>query len=199
MGTTIVIFILAIIVVCAILSIRKRIKYGSACCGTRDAAPKKIRVKDKNKSHYPYTYTLNVDGMHCSNCARHVENALKVVDYLSSHPKVEKVNHPSLPDHPDHQIYNRLFPNGAGSIFTFDIKGGAEEAQAFIDRLQIFSLLANVADVKSLVIHPASTTHSQLTESELAEQGIKPNTVRLSIGIESINDIISDIEQAFED
>jgi len=160
-----------------------------------------ILLRDTGAAISPFNAFLLLQGLETLSLRveRHVENALKVVDYLSSHPKVEKVNHPSLPDHPDHQIYNRLFPNGAGSIFTFDIKGGAEEAQAFIDRLQIFSLLANVADVKSLVIHPASTTHSQLTESELAEQGIKPNTVRLSIGIESINDIISDIEQAFED
>ena len=160
-----------------------------------------ILLRDTGAAISPFNAFLLLQGLETLSLRveRHVENALKVVDYLSSHPKVEKVNHPSLPDHPDHQIYNRLFPNGAGSIFTFDIKGGAEEAQAFIDRLQIFSLLANVADVKSLVIHPASTTHSQLTESELAEQGIKPNTVRLSIGIECINDIISDIEQAFED
>ena len=160
-----------------------------------------ILLRDTGAAISPFNAFLLLQGLETLSLRveRHVENALKVVDYLSSHPKVEKVNHPSLPDHPDHQIYNRLFPNGAGSIFTFDIKGGAEEAQSFIDRLQIFSLLANVADVKSLVIHPASTTHSQLTESELAEQGIKPNTVRLSIGIESINDIISDIEQAFED
>ena len=160
-----------------------------------------ILLRDTGAAISPFNAFLLLQGLETLSLRveRHVENALKVVDYLSSHPKVEKVNHPSLPDHPDHQIYNRLFPNGAGSIFTFDIKGGAEEAQAFIDRLQIFSLLANVADVKSLVIHPASTTHSQLTESELAEQGIKPNTVRLYIGIESINDIISDIEQAFED
>lgn len=160
-----------------------------------------ILLRDTGAAISPFNAFLLLQGLETLSLRveRHVENALKVVDYLSRHPKVEKVNHPSLPDHPDHQIYNRLFPNGAGSIFTFDIKGGAEEAQAFIDRLQIFSLLANVADVKSLVIHPASTTHSQLTESELAEQGIKPNTVRLSIGIESINDIISDIEQAFED
>ncbi len=171
---------------------------GAAAFGTKIRA---ILLRDTGAAISPFNAFLLLQGLETLSLRveRHVENALKVVDYLSSHPKVEKVNHPSLPDHPDHQIYNRLFPNGAGSIFTFDIKGGAEEAQAFIDRLQIFSLLANVADVKSLVIHPASTTHSQLTESELAEQGIKPNTVRLSIGIESINDIISDIEQAFED
>ena len=129
---------------------------------------------------------------------RHVANALQVVDYLSKSPYVAKVNHPSLPDHPDHDVYERYFPNGAGSIFTFEVKGGAAEAQAFIDRLKLFSLLANVADVKSLVIHPASTTHSQLTESELLEQGIRPGTVRLSIGTEHISDILADLEQAFE-
>ena len=128
---------------------------------------------------------------------RHVENALKVVDFLSKHPKVESVNHPSLPDSPYHELYKKYFPNGGASIFTFNIKGGAKEAQAFIDRLKIFSLLANVADVKSLVIHPASTTHSQLNEEELAEQGIQPNTIRLSIGTEHIDDIIADLEAGF--
>ena len=127
---------------------------------------------------------------------RHVENALKVVDYLSKHPQVEKVNHPSLPDAPTHDLYEKYFPNGGGSIFTFEIKGGAEEAKKFIDNLQVFSLL-NVADVKSLVIHPASTTHSQLSEEELLDQGIKPNTIRLSIGTEHIDDIIDDLEEAF--
>ncbi len=128
---------------------------------------------------------------------RHVENALKVVDYLSKHPQVEKVNHPSLPDAPTHDLYEKYFPNGGGSIFTFEIKGGAEEAKKFIDNLQVVSLLANVADVKSLVIHPASTTHSQLSEEELLDQGIKPNTIRLSIGTEHIDDIIDDLEEAF--
>ena len=128
---------------------------------------------------------------------RHVENALKVVDYLSKHPQVEKVNHPSLPDAPTHDLYEKYFPNGGGSIFTFEIKGGAEEAKKFIDNLQVFSLLANVAYVKSLVIHPASTTHSQLSEEELLDQGIKPNTIRLSIGTEHIDDIIDDLEEAF--
>ena len=128
---------------------------------------------------------------------RHVENALKVVDYLSKHPQVEKVNHPSLPDAPTHDLYEKYFPNGGGSIFTFEIKGGAEEAKKFIDNLQVFSLLANVADVKSLVIHPASTTHSQLSEEEMLDQGIKPNTIRLSIGTEHIDDIIDDLEEAF--
>ena len=129
---------------------------------------------------------------------RHVENALKVVDYLKNNPKVKKVNHPALPDHPDHALYERYFPNGAGSIFTFEIYGGKEEAHKFIDSLEIFSLLANVADVKSLVIHPASTTHSQLNEQELLEQDIFPGTIRLSIGTEHIDDLIDDLEQAFE-
>ena len=128
---------------------------------------------------------------------RHVENALKVVEYLSNHPQVEKVNHPALPSHPDHELYKKYFPKGGGSIFTFDIKGDDKTAKAFIDRLEIFSLLANVADVKSLVIHPASTTHSQLSAAELADQGIKPNTIRLSIGTEHIDDIIADLDQAF--
>ena len=127
---------------------------------------------------------------------RHIENALRVVDFLSRHPKVKRVYHPSLPDHPDHQLYQQYFPKGAGSIFTFEVAGGKKEAFQFIDNLEIFSLLANVADVKSLVIHPASTTHSQLNESELAEQGITPGTVRLSIGTENIDDLIADIDQA---
>lgn len=129
---------------------------------------------------------------------RHVENALKVVEYLSKHPKINKVNHPSLPSHPDHALYRKYFPNGAGSIFTFEIKGGEQEAWRFIDNLQIFSLLANVADVKSLVIHPYTTTHSQMSPEELAQQYITPSTVRLSIGVEHIDDIIADIEQALE-
>ena len=129
---------------------------------------------------------------------RHVENALKIVDYLSKHPKVAKVNHPSLPGHPDHALYERYFPNGGGSIFTFEIKGGQAEAFKFIDSLEIFSLLANVADVKSLVIHPATTTHSQLTEAELTDQGIFQSTIRLSIGTEHVDDLIADLDQAFE-
>ena len=127
-----------------------------------------------------------------------VANSLKVVEFLKNHPKVENVNHPSLKDSKYNDLYNRYFPNGAGSIFTFEVKGGEAEAKKFIDSLEIFSLLANVADVKSLVIHPASTTHSQLSEQELAEQGIKPNTVRLSIGTEHIDDIIYDLSQALE-
>ena len=129
---------------------------------------------------------------------RHAENTKKVVDFLLNHPQVEKVNHPSLPDHPDHDLYEKYFPNGGGSIFTFEIKGGVREAHKFIDSLKIFSLLANVADVKSLVIHPATTTHSQLTEEELLDQGIKPNTIRLSIGTEHIDDILADLQRGFE-
>ena len=128
---------------------------------------------------------------------RHTENALKVVDYLSKHPQVAKVNHPALASHPDHALYKRYFPKGGASIFTFEIKGGQEAAWKFIDALQIFTLLANVADVKSLVIHPATTTHSQLSDEELAEQHITPSTIRLSIGVEHIDDIIADLEQAF--
>ncbi len=129
---------------------------------------------------------------------RHAENTKKVVEYLVNHPQVEKVNHPSLPEHPDHALYEKYFPNGAGSIFTFEIRGGVKEAHRFIDNLKIFSLLANVADVKSLVIHPATTTHSQLSEEELSEQDIKPNTIRLSIGTEHIDDIIADLQRGFD-
>ena len=129
---------------------------------------------------------------------RHVENALKVVNYLSNHPQVEKVNHPSLADGEQKTLYNKYFPNGGGSIFTFEIKGTEDDAKKFIDNLEVFSLLANVADVKSLAIHPASTTHSQLTGEELLDQGIKSNTIRLSIGTEHIDDIIEDLEEAFK-
>ena len=129
---------------------------------------------------------------------RHVENALKVVDFLSKNPKVENVNHPSLPDSKYNALYKKYFPNGGGSIFTFEIKGGAKEAQKFIDNLELFSLLANVADVKSLAIHPASTTHSECNEAELLDQGIKPNTIRLSIGTENVDDIIEDLDEAFK-
>ena len=129
---------------------------------------------------------------------RHVENALKVVEYLKNHPKVRKVNHPSLPEHPDHVLYRRYFPRGGGSIFTFELEGGQEAAFRFIDSLRIFSLLANVADAKSLVIHPASTTHSQMNAEELASSGITPGTVRLSIGLEHINDLLADLENAFQ-
>ena len=129
---------------------------------------------------------------------RHTENALKVVDYLSKHPLVEAVHHPSIPTEPSHALYGKYLPNGGGSIFTFEVKGDAETAKKFIDNLPIFSLLANVADVKSLVIHPASTTHSQLTEAELLQQGIRPNTIRLSIGIEKAEDLIAALDAAFE-
>ena len=128
---------------------------------------------------------------------RHVENTKKVVEYLNGHPQVEHVNHPSLPEHPDHGLYEKYFPNGGASIFTFEIKGGQEEAYRFIDNLKIFSLLANVADVKSLVVHPATTTHSQLTKEELVEQNIRPNTIRLSVGTEHIQDILEDLERGF--
>ncbi|MDD7527708.1 MAG: PLP-dependent transferase, partial [Bacteroidaceae bacterium] len=128
---------------------------------------------------------------------RHAENTLKVVEYLSRHPQVERVNHPSLPSHPSHALYKKYFPNDGGSIFTFEINGTQEDAWKFIDSLQIFSLLANVADVKSLVIHPYTTTHSQLSPEELAEQHITPTTVRLSVGVEHIDDIIADLDQAF--
>jgi O-acetylhomoserine (thiol)-lyase len=129
---------------------------------------------------------------------RHVFNALKTVDFLKNHPQVEKVNHPSLPEHRDHGLYKRYFPQGAGSVFTIEIKGGAEKAKRFSEELKLFSLVSNVADLKSLVIHPASTTHSQMGEKELLEAGIKLNTIRLSIGIEHIDDIIEDLSQGFE-
>ncbi len=129
---------------------------------------------------------------------RHAENTRKVIEFLANHPQVEKVNHPSLPGHPDYALYQKYFPNGGGSIFTFEIRGGIEEAYKFIDNLKIFSLLANVADAKSLVIHPATTTHSQLTEEELEAQGIRSNTIRLSIGTEHIDDILNDLQNAFD-
>ena len=157
-----------------------------------------VLLRDTGAAISPFNAFILLQGVETLSLRveRHVSNALKVVEYLKKHPKVAAVNHPALPDHPDNGLYKQYFPQGAGSIFTFEVKGGAAEAQAFIDRLQIFSLLANVADVKSLVIHPASTTHSQLSEKELAEQGIKPGTVRLSIGTEHIDDIIDDLEQA---
>lgn len=159
-----------------------------------------ILLRDTGATLSPFNAFLLLQGLETLSLRveRHVENALKVVEYLKNHPQVEKVNHPSLPDSGSYELYQKYFPNGAGSIFTFEIKGGEKEAQAFIDHLQVFSLLANVADVKSLVIHPASTTHSQLNEEELEEQGIKPNTIRLSIGTEHIDDIIYDLEQAFQ-
>lgn len=164
----------------------------------------KIRVtlmRDTGSTISPFHSFLFLQGLETLSLRveRHVENALKVVEYLNKHPKVLKVNHPSLPDNPYNELYQRYFPNGAGSIFTFEIDGNADDAKAFIDHLQIFSLLANVADVKSLVIHPASTTHSQMNAEELEASGIKPNTIRLSIGTEHIDDIIEDLEQAFNE
>jgi len=157
-------------------------------------------MRDTGATISPFNSFLFLQGLETLSLRveRHVENTLKVIDFLKNHPRVESVNHPSLPDSKYKKLYDKYFPNGAGSIFTFEIKGGAEEAKAFIDRLEIFSLLANVADVKSLVIHPASTTHSQLSEEELLESGIKPNTIRLSIGTEHIDDIIYDLEQALQ-
>ena len=158
-----------------------------------------ILLRDTGACISPFNAFLLLQGVETLSLRldRHAENTKKVVDYLVNHPQVEKVNHPSLPDHPDHELYEKYFPNGGASIFTFEIKGGQEEAWKFIDNLKIFSLLANVADVKSLVIHPASTTHSQLSEEELLDQGIRPNTIRLSIGTEHIDDIIADLENGF--
>ena len=158
-----------------------------------------ILLRDTGACISPFNAFLLLQGVETLSLRleRHAENTEKVVKYLSEHPLVEKVNHPSLPDHPDHVLYQKYFPNGGASIFTFEIKGGKEEAWKFIDNLQIFSLLANVADVKSLVIHPASTTHSQLSEEELLDQGIRQNTIRLSIGTEHIDDIIADLEKGF--
>ena len=158
-----------------------------------------ILLRDTGAAISPFNAFLLLQGVETLSLRldRHAENTKKVVEYLAAHPLVENVNHPSLPDHPDHALYTRYFPNGGASIFTFEIKGGQKEAWDFIDHLEIFSLLANVADVKSLVIHPASTTHSQLSEEELLDQGIKPNTIRLSIGTEHIDDIIADLEKGF--
>ncbi|MBP3793292.1 MAG: aminotransferase class I/II-fold pyridoxal phosphate-dependent enzyme [Ruminococcus sp.] len=158
-----------------------------------------ILLRDTGAAISPFNAFLLLQGIETLSLRleRHAENTKKVVEYLAAHPLVEKVNHPSLPDHPQHELYNKYFKNGGGSIFTFDIKGGKEEAWKFIDALKIFSLLANVADVKSLVIHPASTTHSQLSESELTDAGINQNTIRLSIGTEHIDDIIADLENGF--
>lgn len=159
-----------------------------------------VILRDTGATISPFNAFILLQGLETLSLRveRHVENALKVVDYLAKHPKVEKVNHPSLPSHPDHELYKKYFPNGGGSIFTFEIKGGQEAAWKFIDSLQIFSLLANVADVKSLVIHPYTTTHSQMSPEELAQQHITPSTVRLSIGTEHIDDIIDDLAQAFD-
>ena len=158
-----------------------------------------ILLRDTGATISPFNAFIILQGVETLSLRveRHVENTKKVVEFLSKHPLVEKVNHPSLPDHPDHELYKKYFPNGGASIFTFNIKGGQKEAHAFIDNLEIFSLLANVADVKSLVIHPATTTHSQLTEEELTDQGIYQNTIRLSIGTEHIDDIIADLEKGF--
>lgn len=158
-----------------------------------------ILLRDTGATIAPLNAFLLLQGVETLSLRleRHAENTKKVVDYLAKHPKVEHVGHPSLPDHPDHALYQKYFPKGGASIFTFEIKGGQREAHAFIDHLEIFSLLANVADVKSLVIHPATTTHSQLTPEELLDQGIKPNTIRLSIGTEHIDDILTDLENGF--
>lgn len=171
---------------------------GAAAFVTRIRA---VLLRDMGATISPFHAFLLLQGLETLSLRveRHVENALRVVNYLDKHPGVVRVNHPSLPEHPDHALYKRYFPRGAGSIFTFEIQGGAQEAKAFIDRLQVFSLLANVADAKSLVIHPASTTHSQMTEKELAESGILPNTIRLSIGTEHIDDILLDLEEAFRE
>ena len=165
---------------------------GEAAYVTRIRA---ILLRDTGAAISPFNAFILLQGLETLSLRleRHIENSLKVVEFLKNHPKVERVNHPALQDSPDYELYKKYFPKGAGSIFTFEIKGGAKEAQEFIDRLEIFSLLANVADVKSLVIHPATTTHSQLTQEELLDQGIKPNTIRLSIGTEHIDDIIYDL------
>jgi len=159
-----------------------------------------LLLRDTGATISPFNAFILLQGVETLSLRveRHVENALKVVDYLAKHPKVSKVNHPAQASHPDHALYEKYFPNGGISIFTFEIKGGAEDAMKFIDNLKVFSLLANVADVKSLVIHPASTTHSQMTEEELLASGITPSTIRLSIGTEHIDDIIYDLEQGFK-
>ncbi len=158
-----------------------------------------ILLRDTGATLSPFAAFLLLQGIETLSLRleRHAEKTKKVVEFLAHHPQVEKVNHPSLPDHPDHALYQKYFPDGGASIFTFEIKGGVEEAHKFIDNLKIFSLLANVADVKSLVIHPATTTHSQLTKEELADQGIKDNTIRLSIGTEHIDDILADLQPQF--
>ncbi len=158
-------------------------------------------LRDSGAALSPFNAFLFLQGLETLSLRveRHVENALKVIEFLSKHPKVERVNHPSLPDSPYKKLYDRYFPNGAGSIFTFELKGSADDARQFTERLKLFSLLANVADVKSLVIHPASTTHSQMSGQELLETGIKPNTIRLSIGTEHIDDLLDDLEQGFKE
>ena len=170
---------------------------GAAAYATRIRA---ILLRDTGAAISPFNAFILLQGLETLSLRveRHVENALKVVEFLNRHPKVKKVNHPSLPEHPDHALYNRYFPHGGSSIFTIEVQGGQTEAHKFIDSLEIFSLLANVADVKSLVIHPATTTHSQLNEQELKEQEIYPGTVRLSIGTEHIDDLLADLEQALD-
>ena len=170
---------------------------GAAAYAVRICA---VLLRDTGAAISPFNAFVLLQGLETLSLRveRHVENALRVVEFLKNHPKVAAVNHPSLPNHPNHALYRKYFPKGAGSIFTFEVRGGEKEAQTFIDNLQIFSLLANVADVKSLVIHPATTTHSQLNEQELAEQGIKPGTVRLSVGTEHIDDLLDDLSQALE-
>lgn len=170
---------------------------GAAAYATRIRA---ILLRDTGAAISPFNAFILLQGLETLSLRveRHVENALKVVEFLNRHPKVKKVNHPSLPEHPDHALYNRYFPHGGSSIFTIEVQGGQTEAHKFIDSLEIFSLLANVADVKSLVIHPASTTHSQLNDQELKEQEIYPGTVRLSIGTEHIDDLLADLEQALD-
>jgi O-acetylhomoserine (thiol)-lyase len=170
---------------------------GAAAYVTRIRA---VILRDTGATISPFNAFILLQGVETLSLRveRHVENALKVVEFLKNHPKVAKVNHPSLPDHEDHALYQKYFPNGGGSIFTFEIKGGEKEAWKFIDALQIFSLLANVADVKSLVIHPYTTTHSQMTPEELEQQHITPATIRLSIGTEHIDDILDDLSQAFD-
>ena len=159
-----------------------------------------VLLRDTGAAISPFNAWILLQGLETLSLRveRHVQNALRIVDYLANHPKVAKVNHPALPSHPDHALYEKLYPNGAGSIFTIDLKGGEKEAWAFIDHLRIFSLLANVADVKSLVIHPATTTHSQMTPEELEQQHIYPSTIRLSIGIENIDDLLEALDEAFE-
>lgn len=170
---------------------------GAAAYVTRIRA---VILRDTGAAISPFNAFLLLQGLETLSLRveRHVENALRIVDFLARHPKVKKVNHPALPDHPDHALYERYFPHGAGSIFTFEIKGGEAEAHRFIDSLEIFSLLANVADVKSLVIHPASTTHAQLTDAQKEEQAIYPGTIRLSIGTEHVDDLIADLSQALD-
>ena len=179
--------------------------HGAVFCDAAPDAPFATRIRavvlrDEGAAISPFNVFMLLQGLETLSLRvdRHVENALKVVDFLASHPKVASVSHPALPSHRDHELYKKYFPNGAGSIFTFEIKGGKDAAWEFIDNLKIFSLLANVADAKSLVIHPATTTHSQMNEAELAEAHITPSTIRLSIGIENADDLINDLRQALE-